>query len=220
MFLERVIYPVTTLGPGSRVALWASGCTKHCEGCANPELWVHSDRQQFDVRSVAEILRSMAGEQDAHRLTITGGDPLEQPEDIISLLEAVRPDYDDVLLYTGYRIEELRQILGEGYLSRLRDLVDVLIDGRYVEALNVPEAVLRGSINQRIIFFNERLRPVYKSYLKEGRQVQNFVCEGVVVSVGIHNLPDVRNGRDDGHLVGVGLGEVSSPTQEEGALHG
>ena len=220
MFLERVIYPVTTLGPGSRVALWASGCTKHCEGCANPELWVHSDRQLFDVRSVAEILRSMAGEQDAHRLTITGGDPLEQPEDIISLLEAVRPDYDDVLLYTGYRIEELRQILGEGYLSRLRDLVDVLIDGRYVEALNVPEAVLRGSINQRIIFFNEGLRPVYESYLKEGRQVQNFVCEGVVVSVGIHNLPDVGNEMDDECLVGVELGEASSPAREEEALHG
>ena len=39
IYIDRIYAPVTTLGPGKRIALWTSGCSKRCEGCANPELW-------------------------------------------------------------------------------------------------------------------------------------------------------------------------------------
>ena len=189
MYAERLICPVTTLGPGRRAALWTSGCARRCPGCANPELWNRSERQLFTERELAKQLLDINRRFGVHRLTLTGGDPAEQADAVATLLEMIRPVYDDVLMYTGFAIEELPAHVGEELWMRLAALVDVLIDGPYIEEQNVPEAVLRGSSNQRINYLNEGLKPVYERYVAQGRQVQNFVCGGDVVSVGIHNRP-------------------------------
>lgn len=39
MYIDRLLYPITALGPGERIALWVSGCDRKCNKCANPELW-------------------------------------------------------------------------------------------------------------------------------------------------------------------------------------
>lgn len=192
MFAERLICPVTTLGPGRRAALWTAGCSKHCPRCISPELQKVRANQSFAVEELATHLCSLASEQGIHRLTVTGGDPLEQPEGLIGLLSAIRASYDDILVYTGFTLEELPDAVGTERLGELRSLVDVLIDGRYLDELNVPDCVLRGSTNQRLLFWNEGLRPTYERYLEGGRQVQNFVHEGEIVSVGIHNRFDVE----------------------------
>ena len=184
MRIDRLLYPVSTLGPGDRVTLWTSGCSKHCDGCANPELWHSSPSQDMGVDAIAATLNELASAHGAHRLTLTGGDPLEQPGDLMRLLRTVRAYYNDVLLYTGFRVEEVSRLLGSK-MHEIEGLIDVLIDGRYVADLNKGTA-LRGSSNQRVIFLNESLRETYESYMQKGRVVQNFVTSHGVISVGIH----------------------------------
>ena len=46
MYLDRILYPVTSLGPGKRLCIWVSGCNARCEGCANPELWTQRPEQK------------------------------------------------------------------------------------------------------------------------------------------------------------------------------
>ena len=98
MFIDRLYFPVTTLGPGERVAVWTCGCTKRCPGCANPELWETRPDAAIAPARLATILNDLAARTGAHRITFTGGDPLEQAGDLAQVLAAIRPAFDDILV--------------------------------------------------------------------------------------------------------------------------
>lgn len=177
MFVDRIYFPVTTLGPGERVVVWTCGCTKRCPGCANPELWETRPEAAIEPARLAAVLNDLAGRTGAHRITFTGGDPLEQAPALASVLAAIRSAFDDILIYTGYTFGELTAMpkLPKGLLplpsspqpssgglpnegsagaapsAHPEDapLIDVLIDGPYVEAENDGVCALRGSTNQR-----------------------------------------------------------------------
>ncbi len=217
MFVDRLYFPVTTLGPGNRVVVWTCGCTKHCPGCANPELWETRSDAAIAPARLAAMLNDLADRTGAHRITFTGGDPLEQADDLAHVLAAIRPAFDDILVYTGYTAEELeslpnipRELLplpfpqqkGSGHLpgkesaspsSRKRQtsapLIDALIDGPYVEAENDGVCGLRGSTNQRVIVLNPALETLYHEQMQKPRSVQNAVFDGRALSIGIHGRP-------------------------------
>ncbi|MGI6216804.1 MAG: 4Fe-4S single cluster domain-containing protein [Coriobacteriales bacterium] len=187
MYVDRILFPISSLGPGDRVALWVSGCSKHCKGCANPELWDQHDFQQVSLANCQEMLLGLHSDRDAHRLTLTGGDPLEQAGELLQLLEAIRPAYDDVLLYTGFTLDEVKTALSEEQWQSLHSSVDVLIDGPYINDLN-DGCALRGSSNQHIYYLNPAVEMEYRDYLALGRSVQNIVYDGKAISVGIHDM--------------------------------
>lgn len=57
MYIDRFLYPVTSLGPGKRLVIWVSGCNAHCEGCANPELWTQKSEQFISVENLASAIK-------------------------------------------------------------------------------------------------------------------------------------------------------------------
>ena len=185
MFVSHVLAPVVSLGPGERVAIWTTGCSKRCLGCISPEFRTQRPEQDVDVDDLSQMLLSAAWEHGMHRLTVSGGDPLEQAPALIELLSKVRCAYDDILVYTGFTVNQVPHEIGMDAWRELKSLIDVLIDGPYVDELNVPECALRGSTNQRVIYLSDRPHEDYDSYLKRPRQLQNFVQDGTVMSVGI-----------------------------------
>lgn len=189
IYIDRIYAPVTTLGPGERIALWTSGCSKRCEGCANLELWEARPDQAVEPKWLADTLNDMAKRTGIHRLTVTGGDPLEQPEALAAVLEAVRPAFDDILVYTGYTAYQLAEVLSPAVRDRLRPLVDVLVDGPYVAALNDGRCALRGSANQSVIVRTPGLQNVYDDEVRKPRRIQNAVFDGRAFSIGIHGRP-------------------------------
>lgn len=199
MFVDRLYYPVTTLGPGERIVVWTCGCTKHCPGCANPELWEARPEAALPNERLAALLLDLAARTGAHRLTFTGGDPLEQADDLAEVLAAVRPAFDDILVYTGFVLENGTPPLGGGPLSPsgarwrlpavLASLIDVIIDGPYVAALNDGRCGLRGSTNQRVIVRSPHLENLYHEEEKKPRRIQNAVFDGRALSIGIHGRP-------------------------------
>lgn len=190
MFIDRILFPVETLGPGNRLVIWTRGCSKHCIGCANPELWSTKNARNYSIEDIFKIIKNIYSKTPFDGITISGGDPLEQKEDLLALVEMVSDITDDILVYTGYELEELKEILSCDELEKLYSNVSVLIDGTYKEELNTPEIVLRGSSNQNIYFFKEKYKNIYSEYMKQGRLVQNIYMGERLVSIGIHN----RNG--------------------------
>lgn len=197
MRVARILYPIQALGPGSRVAVWTAGCRKRCPKCENPELWSSSPDQEIEAKKLAERLLRLNAVYGTHALTLTGGDPLEQPWDLLEALRLVRGSYDDILVYTGYEWCEVEEALGPLLFSELCEFVDVIIDGRYIEEKNDKGLALRGSSNQTLRFLSDGLRGKYETYIEQGRVIQNVAYSGRVISVGIHNrdiCEEVANG--------------------------
>ena len=134
-------------GPGARFVVWFQGCTLGCPGCFNPA--THGDGPESDVATVISQLRAA---RDIEGLSLSGGEPLQQPEAAIALLDAARALGLSTLAFSGYTIDEIRaQPLGAAVLAQL----DVLIDGRYVAGDRLATG-LRGSANQRIQLLTSR----------------------------------------------------------------
>jgi anaerobic ribonucleoside-triphosphate reductase activating protein len=145
-------------GEGVRVSLFVSGCTHRCKGCFNEEAWDFAYGKPFTAETEAEILAALEpGFIDG--LSLLGGEPME-PENqrvLVPFLRRVRDRFGlsrTIWVYTGCVLEtELRNEsrwrteVTDEFLS----LIDVLVDGPFVEDLKDISLKFRGSSNQRII---------------------------------------------------------------------
>lgn len=130
-------------GPGLRTSIYFAGCRHACEGCHNPQSWDFSAGQSM---SVAEIMERV-DEADSD-VTLTGGDPLYQIDELIPLCRAIREKGYGIWCYTGFEYE---QILADPSLSRILDYADVIVDGPFVLAQRDISLRFKGSANQRLI---------------------------------------------------------------------
>lgn len=187
MLIDRVIYPIKTLGPGDRLVIWTVGCSKHCKNCANPELWCFDKSKDIPVDSLCELIRQSTQGKKIDGITITGGDPFEQIHELLYLLKRIKELTDDIIVYTGYTYDEIKNFCSEEETNTIKETVTLLIDGQYIDELNDNQCVLRGSTNQNLVFFNDKHKEIYDSYLTKKRQIQNVFYDNKLISVGIHN---------------------------------
>lgn len=146
--VNRVHFPVTVLGHGRRIGIWTQGCSIGCPGCVSPQTW---DRDPARLKPIDAILAWCAACADVDGVTISGGEPFEQPEALAELLDGLdrwRQTHDrpiDLLCYSGLprrRIERDHAAL----LARL----DAFIPEPYVATR--PTAMRwRGSANQPVV---------------------------------------------------------------------
>ena len=137
-------------GPGARFVVWFQGCTLGCPGCFNPTTHDPAAGRSVAIDElVGELARARAGIEG---LSLSGGEPLQQPAAARALLDAARALGLSTLAFSGYTLDEIRALpLGADVLARL----DVLIDGRYVARDRLANG-LRGSANQRIQLLTDR----------------------------------------------------------------
>jgi len=138
-------------GPGNRFVLWTQGCSKGCKNCFNPETWSYNIYKELSPRQISELIKNF----EVDGVTISGGDPLEQEEELLELLFLLKEIKlpKGIILFSGFsRNENLENPIREKCLS----LIDVLIDGRYEEELKT-ESSLRGSSNQEFYFFSNKI---------------------------------------------------------------
>jgi len=187
MQIDRLLYPITSLGPGRRLVIWTVGCDRRCVGCANPELWAWNADKNIDVNDFIRQIESTTNGQSVDGVTITGGDPLLQADELCILLQGLRSITNDILLFTGYTLNEAETAIPVRTWALIKQYVSVLIDGPYIEAMNDNTCALRGSANQNVIFFDESKRALYNEYTNKGREIQNVFYNNRMISVGIHN---------------------------------
>ncbi|MCI8528120.1 MAG: anaerobic ribonucleoside-triphosphate reductase activating protein [Lachnospiraceae bacterium] len=152
-------------GPGIRVSLFVSGCTHGCKGCFNREAWDFKYGREFTKQAEGEIMEALSPSY-IRGLSVLGGEPMEPQNrgEVLSLLRKVRERYPekDIWCYTGYVYEKdlLRWIQEENAqeVAELLSLIDVLVDGAFVEERKNLRLAFRGSENQRLIDVKESLR--------------------------------------------------------------
>lgn len=141
----EIVEDTTVDGPGFRTSVYSSGCPHHCLGCHNPQSWNIENGHPVEVD---EILKIILDDPFAD-VTFTGGDPMFQPQGFTELAKGIREhSTKNIWCYTGYRFEALLQNPAQ---KALLEQIDVLVDGRFIEALKDEELRFRGSSNQRII---------------------------------------------------------------------
>lgn len=177
-----MIAPIHSLGPGERVGLWVQGCSKNCFGCISKELQLFDSKKDIPVELITNMIIKESSRTNCRRLTISGGDPFEQAEELFVLLSKLRDYFVDILVYTGYTIEEINM---SDTMHRCLEYIDVLIDGRYIESDNTGSSRLCGSNNQKIIFLNSQLKNEYIEYDKTENLLESFLHNDKVITIGI-----------------------------------
>lgn len=136
-------------GPGIRATVFVTGCSRHCVNCFNEE---YQDFNAGSEWTAAETERLISYLQDDTNsgLTLLGGEPMENAEDLLDLVRAVRRAVPEksIWVYSGFLYEE---ILAQPARKALLEACDVLVDGPFVDALKDPGLYFRGSSNQRVI---------------------------------------------------------------------
>ena len=144
-------------GPGVRVSLFVSGCPHRCPGCFNAEAWAFDYGEPFTDAVTDRILKALSPDY-IKGFSLLGGEPFapENRPALAALLETVRKAYPQktVWCYTGYELdtELLAGKAGDTEtVRRMLSCIDVLVDGRFVEAKKNLQLRFRGSSNQRIL---------------------------------------------------------------------
>ncbi len=147
-------------GVGVRTVLFVSGCTHHCKGCFQPETWNFDYGERYTKETEDEIIESLRPDY-VDGITLLGGEPFE-PEnqrELVKLLRHIKkePPQKTVWSFSGYTYEELT---GDSravceVTNEMLSMLDVLVDGEFVEAKRNISLRFRGSENQRLIDMNK-----------------------------------------------------------------
>ena len=162
-------------GPGCRVSLFVSGCRNHCPSCFNQETWDFHYGQEYTAETEQMILQALAPDY-IQGLSLLGGDPFE-PEnqrELLRLLRSVKSAFPkkDIWAYTGYTLEKLQNAEGHPRCEatdEMLSMIDILVDGPFIEARKNISLRFRGSENQRIIDLPNTLKSgeiVISHYMK------------------------------------------------------
>lgn len=184
MQIDRMYYPVKTLGYGTRFGIWTIGCHRCCPNCSNPELREANIDKSVEISSVLHLIDQYKGKIDG--VPITGGDPFIQSGALVELLVGIEKlQIYDTLVYTGYTIDEIKS---DSIMRQALTHIGILIDGPYIDALNDNKSI-RGSSNQHIMVLRKPLADRYKDVDEWERKSQTVYTDNCLYSIGIpHNV--------------------------------
>ena len=166
-------------GPGNRFVLWTQGCSKGCSECFNPETWSTNIYKELSPTQIFELIKNF----EVDGVTISGGDPLEQEDELLELLMLLSTMRlrKGVILFSGFtRAEISSNFIREQCLK----YIDVLIDGRYEKNLKVDFS-LRGSSNQEFYFFSDKIS---SDELCFDQEIEISSLEGDIMMTGFPNI--------------------------------
>lgn len=150
-------------GLGCRTVLFVSGCRNACKGCFQPQTWDFSYGEPFDEKVQKEILDSLEPAYIAG-LTLLGGEPFEEEnqETLLPFLRRVRKEHPDknIWAFTGYVYDRDLTEGGRKFTKDTKEmlsLIDILVDGPFMEEKKDITLKFRGSSNQRVIDLKKTL---------------------------------------------------------------
>ncbi|HNT78780.1 MAG TPA: 4Fe-4S single cluster domain-containing protein [Anaerolineae bacterium] len=138
-------------GPGARAVVWMQGCTLGCPGCFNPEM---QPPEGGTLTPVDALFAQIVALGDAiEGVSFSGGEPLQQFDPLLALLERIRRETAlSTLIFTGYTWDEVQVFPAA---AELLACADVFIAGRYDATQPLGHGML-GSANQTIHLLTDR----------------------------------------------------------------
>ncbi|MDD2715802.1 MAG: 4Fe-4S single cluster domain-containing protein [Candidatus Wallbacteria bacterium] len=189
--INLIHFPVLTLGIGKRIGIWFQGCSIHCPDCIARHTWDFSEEYRIEISEVIVSVRKYAADSP-EGITISGGEPFDQPEALHGLLEGCRNEgFEDIMVYSGYEFSRLQKLY-----KKTVSLITTLIDGRFVSG-DATRSVWKGSENQKmhIITRKKGLRERYLAFRESEtgkRSLQIVENSGKIFVVGIPDQKDAE----------------------------
>lgn len=148
-------------GKGVGLTIFLQGCTHHCKNCQNKETWDFNGGKPFTDDLLDELIDYTKKHSYITRLTLSGGDPLDNKETTLKIINKFRKEIPsiNIWLYTGYLYENIDKDL-------IKD-VDILVDGPYIDSLRDVTLYFKGSSNQRVIDVKKSLKTSQVIRVKE-----------------------------------------------------
>lgn len=208
--LSRVHYPVTALGYGRRIGVWFQGCTIGCSGCLARDTWDTSAGTETTVADLVDRLGAVLAADTYDGLTVSGGEPFEQPEALLALVTGVRAmaarrcDDFDVLCYSGLSERKVRRDF-----PAVLEHLDVLIPEPFQESRPSDQNWL-GSANQRFVVLSDHGRRRYNGRSQGAAPTVQVAAEGDRLwLIGVPRRGDLERVERRVADAGVTLGAVS-----------
>lgn len=138
-------------GPGLRLVIFTQGCPHKCKGCHNPETHEYKEVSQYGVDEIMGLIKK---DPLLDGVTISGGEPFSECnyKDIIELVSRIKEETTlNIIMYTGYTLEEIYEICPKDVWNIIKEKVDYLVDGPFILNKQSLDCKFRGSTNQRFI---------------------------------------------------------------------
>ena len=148
-------YPETIVdGEGIRFSIYLAGCSHRCKGCHNPESWNPSAGFPLTETAIKTMIDQINANPLLDGITFSGGDSFYNPKEFLPVIRKFH-EYTklNIWCYTGYTYETL---LADPLRRPILDYIDVLVDGKFEQALYSPYLEFRGSSNQRILKLKDK----------------------------------------------------------------
>lgn len=180
--LAEICPSTKNLGPGNRFVLWVQGCCFRCPGCTSPDWIPQKQANLADPIALAKFILSLP---NIDGVTISGGEPTLQAGALAEMCEYLRSNRPDISIvsYSGFTLRQLQE-KGDKDVDRYLSLIDVLIDGQYVEALNDNKG-FRGSSNQVVHFLSDWHRGEEWLFTQRSRDTELHLRNGSALMVGV-----------------------------------
>jgi len=185
--INKIQYPIYNLGQGKRIGIWVQGCSLMCTGCINQTIRDKNGGKSIDLRELFNwiVLKSEAFDG----ITITGGEPFEQYEQLIAFLHLIKTKTNlNVCCYTGYYLHELYGLHKDKLFSHY---VDYLIDGRYVIKYHEDDNT-KGSTNQSVYRFINRIPYYDETFAFDNKWSLKVTPESKIYMAGIPRSGEIE----------------------------
>ena len=184
--IHKILKGSRANGPGLRNTVWIQGCMLDCPGCFNPQTHDPKGGQSISVRALCTELLSCP----CDGITISGGEPFQQPQALHELLRLLQQRCaPPILVFSGYTYREL---LGNEDAAACLPLIDALICGPFRREIAPAYDRFCSSANQKLVLLTDR----YSQKDFAGLPLREFVfdTEGNVTVSGILQLPGTESG--------------------------
>jgi anaerobic ribonucleoside-triphosphate reductase activating protein len=203
--VSRTAWPVTVLGPGSRAVVWTQGCTIGCAGCASTDTWDPLGGNEMHVEDLLAWLAAIG--EPLEGVSLSGGEPFQQPEALAALIAGVRELHAevDVLVFSGYTPRRLNR---DPDLRSIAESCDAVVAGPYL-ARSGYGGWLRGSANQELLLFSDLGRRRFAGRENDDNALQIQTSDGQVDVIGIPRPGDLDRIAAALEQRGWGIGEAT-----------
>ena len=150
MNISGIVYDSVVDGEGLRNTIFVSGCFHFCKNCHNPQTWDFNYGYEFTKELQDKFIIKCKENSILDGITISGGDPIYSYRELIPFLKRYKKENPthNIWLYTGFKYEDIKE-------NEVLKLIDVLVDGEFINELKDLTLAFRGSSNQRIIKLKE-----------------------------------------------------------------
>ncbi len=153
-------------GPGRRGVLWVQGCSLECRECWNPETHARDIGREMDHAQLMQWVDSL---RDIDGITISGGEPMQQADELGVFLYGVRTFFPRLTMgmFSGYSDLELEvgrydALQGASDAGRVRwwalmkGVLDFAVLGRFNVGMPARSPMITSS-NQKLLLYSNRL---------------------------------------------------------------